>query len=290
VKIGIAGANVASFEDREAALALARVAEDAGVESLWAFEHVVVPAGYRSRYPYSASGRMPGDGMVAITDPLGWLSFLAAATERIGLGTGILILPEHNPVVLAKLTATIDRLSRGRLLLGVGVGWLREEFEALGVPWEGRTARTLEYIEVVRRLWTQEEATFHGRFVHLDRARCVPKPWRPTGVPIIVGGHSEAAARRAGALGDGFFPAAPPDRLRQLLPVMRRSADEAGRDPTTIEVTAQGGPNADLDLVRRLEDLGVSRVLVSLPTYDPANLARAFGELHERLLSRVGAW
>ena len=132
MKIGISGANVALFAEREPAIRLVQEAEAAGIESIWAFEHVVVPAGYASRYPYGPNGRMPGDGGAPITDPLGWLGFLAATSERIKLGTGILILPEHNPVVLAKLTATIDRLSSGRLLLGIGVGWLKEEFDALG--------------------------------------------------------------------------------------------------------------------------------------------------------------
>ncbi len=261
-------------------------AEAVGVESLWTFEHVVVPAGYESRYPYSSSGRMPGDGQGPITDPLGWLAFAAAVTERMKLGTGILILPEHNPVVLAKLAATIDRLAAGRLLLGIGVGWLKEEFDALGVPWERRGARTDEYIEVLRALWREDEASFSGEHVTLDRARCSPRPVDPIGVPIVVGGHTEAAARRAGRLGDGFYPAAPPERVAELLPVMRRAAEEAGRDPATIEITSGAGP-ADLDTVGRYADLGVERVVVGVPTFDPSQLEESFDRLHDDLLSRL---
>lgn len=283
MNIGISGANVAAFVEPEHAIAMAQAAEASGLESLWTFEHVVVPAGYESRYPYSPNGRMPADGAVPITDPLAWIAFLAATTARIRFGTGILILPERNPVVLAKLTATVDRLSRGRLLLGIGVGWLQEEFTALGVPWERRGVRTDEYVEVLRRLWSDPETTFRGEFVHLERARCLPKPVQPRGVPIIVGGHTEAAARRAGHIGDGFYPAAPPERVAELIPVMRRSAEASGRDPSAIEITAGGGAQADLDAIRRYQDLGVTRVLIPPPTYDPSEIAPAFNRLHERL-------
>ncbi|HET9692654.1 MAG TPA: LLM class F420-dependent oxidoreductase [Acidimicrobiales bacterium] len=284
--IGITSTNIAFYAEREHAAALARTAEAAGVESLWTFEHVVVPGGYESTYPYSRDGRMPGDGRAAITDPLTWLCFCGAVTERIKLGTGILILPEHNPVLLAKEAATVDRLSGGRLLLGIGVGWLKEEFDALGVPWARRGARTDGYVEVLRRLWTEEEVTLDTEWATLTRARCSPQPVQAGGVPIVVGGHSEAAARRAGRIGDGFYPAAPPDRVAALLQVMRRAAEDAGRDPSAIEVTA-GDPTADPDSVRRYEDLGVSRVVVGVPTYDPSQVEAAFGKLHEELLSRL---
>ena len=139
MKIGIAGANIAAFAERDHAVALARTAEAAGIESLWTYEHIVIPGVYRSAYPYSSSGRMPD---ARFADALDWIAFLSAVTEHIAFGTGMLILPEHNPVELAKRAATIDRLSGGRLLLGVGVGWLKEEFEALGVPWEHRRCGT----------------------------------------------------------------------------------------------------------------------------------------------------
>ena len=284
--IGVTSTNVFLYAEREHAISLARTAEEAGVESLWTFEHVVVPGGYESRYPYSASGRMPGDGQAAITDPLAWLCFCGAVTERIKLGTGILILPEHNPVVLAKEAATIDRLSGGRLLLGIGVGWLKEEFDALGVPWERRGARTDGYVEVLRRLWTEEEVTLDTDWATLTRARCSPQPLQTGGVPIVVGGHTDAAARRAGRLGDGFYPAAPPERVAELLTVMRASAEEAGRDPDAIEITSGAGA-ADLDTIKRYEDLGVSRVVVGVPTFDPSQLEHAFGQLHDDLISKV---
>lgn len=287
MKVGVGGVNVAFFTERDHAIALARAAESAGVESLWTFEHVVVPAAYESPYPYSPSGRMPGDGRAPIADPLGWIAFVSAITEHVRFGTGILILPEHNPAVLAKLTATVDRLAAGRLILGIGVGWLREEFDALGVPWERRGARTDEYVAVLRRLWTEEETSWDGEFVHLERARCLPKPARAAGVPVVVGGHTDAAARRAGRIGDGFYPAAAPERVAELVAVMRRSAQDSGRDPDTIEVTSGASPTMDVDTVRRYEDIGVARVVVGLSTYDPTQVERAFGELHDTLISKV---
>jgi probable F420-dependent oxidoreductase len=282
MKIGISGSNTGPYAERDHAIALARAAEDAGIESLWTYEHVVVPGGYQSRYPYSASGRMPGDGQGAITDPLAWLTFVAGVTDEVKLATGILILPEHNPVVLAKQTATIDRLSGGRLLLGIGVGWLKEEFEAIGVPWERRGARTDSYVRALRALWSEEEASHADDFVSFTAARCEPKPLSG-GVPIVVGGHTEAAARRAGRLGDGFYPAAAPDQVADLLAVMGRAAEEAGRDPDMIEVTSGGRGVPDAATVERYAEAGVSRLVVGVPTYDPARLEEAFGGLAEQI-------
>lgn len=285
LKIGIAGANSAAFAERDYALALARTAEAAGIESLWTFEHIVIPGAYQSSYPYSSSGRMPD---ARFADALDWVAFLSAATERITFGTGMLILPEHNPVELAKRAATIDRLSGGRLLLGVGVGWLKEEFDAVGVPWEHRGARADEYIQVMRRLWTADEASFTGRFVRFHKARCYPKPLQVPGIPVIIGGHTEAAAARAGRIGDGFYPpAAPPEQVASLLRFMKRSAEEAGRDPASIEITAGAGQDCDADTVKRYQDLGVTRVMIALPTQDPADVPRSIHALYESLISKV---
>jgi probable F420-dependent oxidoreductase len=284
MKIGIAGANTAAFAERDHAIALAQNAEAAGIESLWTYEHIVIPGDYQSAYPYSSSGRMPD---ARFADALDWIAFLTAVTEHIAFGTGMLILPEHNPVELAKRAATIDRLSGGRLLLGVGAGWLKEEFDALGVPWEHRGPRTDEYIQAMRRLWAAGEATFTGQFVQFRTARCFPKPLQVPGIPVIVGGHTEAAAARAGRIGDGFYPAVAPDRLAELLRIVRRSAAEAGRDPARIEITAGAGLDSDADTVKRYQDLGVTRIMVGLPTQDPADLRRSIDALHESVISKV---
>jgi probable F420-dependent oxidoreductase len=270
--------NVMLFGTPDGARALAEAAEETGVESLWTVEHVVVPQGYQSAYPYSASGRMPGDETSPIPDPLVWISFVAALTRTVRLCTGILILPQRNPVVLAKECATIDQLSGGRLTLGVGIGWLAEEFAAIGVPFAERVGRTEEYIRAMRALWSTDE-THHGEFVSFSSARSYPKPVASTGVPIVVGGHTKAAARRAGRLGDGFFPGR--GDTAALVAEMREAATKAGRNPDDIEITVGGVPSADY--VKQMEDLGASRIVMPPPSFDPKDVKRALGELMERL-------
>lgn len=233
---------------------------------------------------------MPGPEESPIPDPLVWLSFVAAGTERIRLATGILILPQRNPVVLAKELATLDAMSGGRLDLGIGVGWLEEEFEAIGVPFADRGARTDDHVAALRALWTQDKATYHGEFTNFTDCILRPRPKQAT-IPIHVGGHSPAAARRAGRLGDGFFPGrGEHDDLRALFDIMRVTAVHAGRDPDAIELTAGGlgavGEQA-LDEVAALAELGVGRVI--LPAFlfwrDPAaDLAR----YAEDVIARVG--
>jgi probable F420-dependent oxidoreductase len=237
--------------------AYTRTAEDAGFESIWVFEHMVIPAGYSSRYPYSAEGRITIEDE-DIPDPLVLLGFLAGVTERINLGTGVLILPQRSPVLCAKECATVDVLSRGRLRLGIGVGWLREEAEAVGTSFDDRGPRTDEAIDVMRALWRDGEATFDGRFTQFARAKSNPKPVHPGGVPILVGGHSRVAARRAGRVGDGWFPIGlRDDDFAARRDDMRAAAQEAGRDPDTIEISYSGPAKASL--VARYADQGVDR-------------------------------
>lgn len=262
---GIGFANTGPFTSTQEAVAMAKAAEAAGFESVWTVEHAVVPEGYESTYPYDRSGKMPGNDDAPIPDPIVWLTYLAAVTTSIKLATGILILPQRNPVVLAKELATLDEMSGGRLELGVGVGWLAEEFKAIGVPFEARGARTDEYVEALRALWTQDVASFNGEFVCFERCISQPSPVRGS-VPIHVGGHSEAAARRAGRLGDGFFPGEGNHaKLGHLIEVARNEAAAVGRDPEALEITSGGrgaiGPGA-LDEVLALKELGVDRVIV----------------------------
>lgn len=282
MKIGIAYANAGPLSHPEAGATLARVAEASGFESLWTVEHVVVPEGYETPYPYSADGRMPGGEDVDIGDPLVWLAWVGAQTSRIKLATGILILPQRNPLILAKQVATLDRLTGGRVVLGVGIGWLREEFDALGVPFEQRAARTEEYIQALRAAWTQDSPTFDGRFTSFKGAKSNPKPAQAGGVPIVVGGHSEGAARRAGRFGDGFFPGSGSvEQISHLIGVMRKAAEEAGRDPDAIEVTCSA--RFDPEGIKRYEELGVSRVMVPPPGFDAATLEEQLPRLAESL-------
>jgi probable F420-dependent oxidoreductase len=259
MEFGLRYANLGRYVDGAAAVELAQAAEAAGFDSIWTVEHVVVPHGYQSRYPYSPSGRM-GAGLedFPIPDPLMWLAYIASATRSIKLGTAILILPQRNPVITAKAVATLDSMAGGgRVLLGIGVGWLAEEFATLGVPFEDRGARTDEYVAAMRALWSQERASFKGRFVSFGDVFCRPLPPRRR-IPVIIGGDTRLAARRAGRLGDGYFPArgAP----AELFDEMRRSAAEAGRNPADIELTVAAP--AEPAAIEALARQGVARVAV----------------------------
>lgn len=234
MKFGIAFANTGPFVGGAGAARLARGAESAGFESLWTVEHILYPEGYESVYPYATSGKMPGTGSNPIPDPLVWLGYVAAVTSTLRLATGISLLPERHPLAFAKEVSTVDVLSGGRVELGVGIGWLREEFDALNVDWNRRGPRTEEYIEVMRRVWAEDDVSFDGEFVSFNRVSSNPKPVAGR-VPIHIGGHSLAAARRAGRIADGLFLAG--GDIPKLLEVARETATEHGRDPGEIEMT-----------------------------------------------------
>ena len=265
MRVGIIFANAGPFGTAEGCTTLGTHAEAAGFDALWTVEHVVFPEGYESTYPYDASGKMAMASDTPLVDPLIWLAWVAAHTTRLRLATGILILPERNPLVLAKELATLDAMSGGRVDLGIGVGWLREEFDALGIPWERRGARTDEYVAAMRTLWSGNSVSFDGEFVSFSEVSSNPKPVDGS-VPIVVGGHTDAAARRAGRLGDGFWPGK--GDLDHLLDVMRREAEAHDRDPDAVEVTRAGDLTANEDPLAAAEDLaakGVNRVVV--PSY-----------------------
>ncbi|HZN16145.1 MAG TPA: LLM class F420-dependent oxidoreductase [Acidimicrobiales bacterium] len=286
MKVGMMFANAGPWCLPDNAGAMAAAAEEFGVESLWTVEHVVVPKDYKSPYPYSPTGKMPGPEETPIPDPLVWLAFMAARTTTVRLCTGILILPQRHPAVTAKEVATLDVLSNGRVTLGVGVGWLAEEFAVLGIPFEERAGRTDEAIESLRAFWTQDEPTFHGRYYDFEGAKSHPRPVQPGGVPIHVGGHTKAAARRAGRLGDGFFPGtASFEDLGGLLDEMRKAAVDAGRDPDAIEVTAGGA--MDLDGIRRYEDAGVHRMIIPPLAFDADGLRTNLEMFATNVLSKL---
>ncbi len=276
MKFGLMSANLMGNVEGAAAGELAQKAEEVGFHSIWAVEHAVVPLEYASTYPYDDGGRLfKGASQLDHSDPLIWLAFAAAATTKIRLATGILILPQRNPLIAAKEIASLDRLSNGRLDLGIGVGWLREEFEALGVPFEARGARTDEYLRALKVLWSETEAEFHGNFVDFAPVYCQPKPTQQP-IPILVGGHSDRAAQRAGELGDVFFPAERPiETLVSLHSLARQHAEKSGRDPTKIELwTSSNGDRAHLD---QLVEAGVTQVMV--PSRPPEQLEELYSEL-----------
>ena len=280
---GIVFANVGPYVNPEAAATIGQAAEANGFESLWTVEHPIVPKGYVSEYPYSKDGRMPGDEMAPVPDPLAWLTWVGAHATTIKLATGILILPQRNPGILAKECATIDMLTGGRLILGIGVGWLHEEFDALGMSWDDRAARTDDDVAALRALWEQETSSYRGTHNEFTDVYSFPKPTNGT-IPIVVGGHSKPAARRAGRLGNGFFPA-DSRYLPELIPVMRAAAVEAGRDPDAIEITTGGMPT--LDGLKELADMGVTRFVIPPLSYNPSKLHEAFEKFAEQFIGKL---
>ncbi|GLY88734.1 TIGR03619 family F420-dependent LLM class oxidoreductase [Actinoallomurus iriomotensis] len=284
MKVGLLSPSMPPFDSPEAARLIATLAERYGAHSLWVPEHVVLPASYDTPYPYSADGRMPVPAEWPYPDPLAWLGYVAGLTSTVRLVTGMLILPQRNPVVLAKETATLDFLSGGRLSLGVGLGWFREEFEAVGVDFDDRVGRFEEYVGVLRALWNDED--FDGRHHRLKGVRCRPRPVRPGGIPLIMGGHSVAAARRAGRLADGFFPAVADPA--PLFAECRRAAEAAGRDPDAIELVAEAAP-ATAERAAELRAMGVSVVLVYPPQVPVDELTDAFADFADRVLASLAA-
>ncbi len=263
--------------------AVAVEAERAGFATLWAGEHVVMVDRADSPYPYSDDGRIAVPSDADWLDPLLALTFAAAASATIRLGTGILLLPQHNPLVVAKQAATLDVLSGGRFVLGVGVGWSREEFAALGSPFAGRSARNAEYVEVMRTLWRDDVATFHGATVHFDEVRSYPKPVVDRRVPVFLGGNSDRALERVAAYGDGWYGfnlagSEVADRVETLA----ERCGMQGRDPSAVEVVVslRDGQPGDTAM---LADVGVRElVVVESPPDDPAAVPDWVAELADR--------
>ena len=264
MKWGLAFASSAGTE-ADSALEICRVAEEVGFDSVWGGEHVIFPSTIESSYPYTADGKIPAEPETPIPDPLIWLAYVAATAPTLRLGTCILILPQRNPLVLAKELATLDHLSNGRVELGIGVGWMKEEFDALGIPWERRGARTDEYVAALRTVWSGTHVEFHGEFVDFDPLTCTPLPAQGSDIPILVGGDTPAAIRRAAKLADGYFPGeGDPERLGELIAKVRAECEAQGRDPMSIEINAMFGiqmadPAAGAE---QMKELGVGRAMV----------------------------
>jgi len=264
--------------DPEWIVGLAQHVESCGFGSLVVVEHAVMFAEYSSTYPYDPSGRVELAADCPVPDPLELLAFIAGSTTTLGLATGVLVLPDHNPVVLAKRIATLDALSGGRFRLCVGMGWMREEVEACGADFDSRGRRADEQIAVLRALWTGEPTSYAGEFFAFEHAVCRPAPGERS-VPIHIGGHSLAAARRAGRLGDGLQPlGVAGEELQTLRAEMQRSAEGAGRDPGALELTlGHLVTRIDRAKAERLTEVGATRVVLAMS--DTQDLGQAKDEL-----------
>jgi len=282
MKFGIGFATSGAFSNPELLGHLATTAERCGFESLWSVEHVAIPVKHFP-YPGSKDGQMPGGDDGAIPDPLIPLAYVAAITKTIRLGTGILILPQRHPIYTAKEVATLDVLSGGRVMLGIGSGWMKEEFESLGINFHHRGARTDEAIQALRALWRSGTSSFEGKHFRFGPLHSNPKPVH-NNVPIHVGGNSTGATRRAGRYGDGYFPTVVnPEKLKALFATVRAEAQKAGRNPEAIEFSCMRSAK-DLDL-KLLADIGVSRVVINPPGINPEVITQRLEKFQEEVIA-----
>ncbi len=265
MKKGLFLATINPIATPEYITAFARAAEERGFESLWVGEHALLFDEYESAYPYSADGKLIGlTGESGMLDPFMALGWAAAATREIKLATGICILPQRNPVYTAKEAATLDWLSGGRTILGLGIGWLEEEFRNVGVPFARRGARCAEYVEVLKSLWCDPVSNFEGEFHHLAGARFYPKPIQQPHPPILFGGESDAALRRVATLGDGWFgfnhtPESAAECLGRLGTILEAEGRRLADLDISLSPYLQPSSGADLP---RFEELGVDRFVI----------------------------
>lgn len=264
MKLGLYPPLSAPIATPEYLTALAQAAERLGFNSIWAPEHVVLFAEHEgSRYPYSADGQIGVPPNAGILDPFEVLTFIAAVTKTIRVGTGIALVAQRNPVYTAKAAASLDWLSNGRFDFGIGLGWLKQEFDAVQVPWARRAQRTAEYVEVMKRLWTDQETSFEGEFYSLDRVWQYPKPLQQPHPPLYFGGESDAALKRAAKLGNGWFGYFQDvlsarerlSRLEELLAEQGRS-----RKDVRIIITPKGH-RVSPEIIEQFAELGVDELV-----------------------------
>ncbi|CAI8033828.1 Uncharacterized protein Mb0978c [Geodia barretti] len=257
---------------------LAQRAEELGFESFWLPEHPILPVNTSARYGGTADASIPAS-MADIGDPLIGLARASAVTSSIKLGTAISLVPEHNPLLHAKQIATLDRLSNGRFLFGIGAGWLQEETEIMGGDFRHRWGQTREHILAMKQLWTQEEAEFHGRFVDFPAVRCSPKPVQSPHPPVYLGGFAANVFKRVVEYGDGWMPVrVDEEQVRMGRVSLDELADAAGRDPKSILLMVCNVP-ADAELIRGLEAAGADRVTIGLPAEAGEDSLRVMEEL-----------
>ncbi len=289
MKIGLIPVNV-GVKNADAMLEIARTAETHGFESLWTFEHVIVPIDYASKYPYSGDGKMGVTPETNFVDPLIALAAIAANTDRVRLATGVNILSQTNPLLFAKQVASLDFVSKGRFMLGVGIGWLAEEFAALGVPFERRGARFDDAIQAMRKVWSGDVVEHKSTFLKWQGFKSHPTPVQKP-FPVIIGGSKGKAFERIARYGDGWY--APTNNLKQLealLPSLDAACAAAGRDRSSVEITAMWLPPVEgVDAVPRYEALGVGRLVIPLPALAAGGGAVAgIRRCADEVLSKLG--
>lgn len=259
MKVGVAFPTV--IESPVDPVAFARKAEEVGFESMWIPEHPVVPVYARSKFPDSPDGRIP-ETYSHMIDPFMALSAASAVTTTLKLATGICLVPERNPILLAKLIASLDHYSRGRFIFGIGAGWFREETELMGGDFDHRWTQTREHVEAMKALWTQDESEFHGKYVDFPLVRCYPKPAQKPHPPVLLGGRAKNVFQRIVRWADGWYPnRITPDEVKQGRAILDELASAAGRDPVSVQISVSGQA-PDRDLIQRYEEAGAIRVVV----------------------------
>ena len=240
---------------------IAEKTEELGFESFWCAEHPFIPVHTTSRFPGSKDGVIP-ETYSHFIDPFVALARASGVTRRVKLGTGIVLVPERHPLLLAKEISTLDLFSGGRFLFGIGAGWLREETQIMGGDFEHRWTQARESILAMKELWTKPEAEFHGKYYDFPPVKSFPKPAQKPHPPVILGGHAKNVLERVVAWGDGWLPNnITPEKLRESRATLDRLAKDAGRNPSAITISVHGQP-ADRDLIKRLHDAGANRVIV----------------------------
>src|SRR5438128_6548895 len=278
---------------RDTLIGFARRAEALGYDSLWASDHVVLPWRIASRYPYNATSDFPLPPATDFLEPLTALALVAGVTERAALGTTVLVLPHRHPLLAAKMLATLDHLAPGRVILGAGVGWMREEIELLGAPYDQRGAWTDEAIEVMRACWRDERVSHRGRFFNFPEIGVAPKPARGT-IPIWIGGHTPRAMRRVAELGDGWHAAFPSaEKLKSGLAELAAACRTAGRDLKSLTLSARLGVPARYDAdalvreIRALAELGVRHLVLESRVRDLADMIQIYERFAAEVRGRV---
>jgi probable F420-dependent oxidoreductase len=286
MKIGLVPVNV-GVPNVEAMVGLAQKAEEVGLESVWTFEHAIVPNDYSSKYPYSADGKMGVTPDTNFVDPLIALTAIAGATRRVRLGTGVNILPQTNPLLLAKQAASLDFVSGGRFMLGVGIGWLKEEFAAMGTPFEKRGARFDDYVAAMRKVWSGETVEHQSEHLRWTGFKSYPVPLqRP--LPVVIGGSKGKAFERIAKYGEGWFaPTVSADQLKPMLKQLEEACAAEGRDPKSVEISAMWVPAMGLDALRQYEDVGVARLIIPLQALGGGNPLEALDGLANDVLAKL---
>ena len=307
-QFGIGLPNLSHIDPKDTLFRLAELAEELAFDAIWVSDHVFIPYQLEPNYPYSSTGRLGLEPTDHLLDPLITLSVMAGVAPTPRLGISVLIIPYRNPIVTAKMLVTLDVLSGGRVILGAGVGWMPEEFDALGASHADRGQVTDEYLQIFQELCTAEKPTFNGQHYQISNMGFYPKPVQKPHPPIWVGGYSNAALRRAARLGDGWHPSnIDPATITQKLPLLRRLCEEAGRDPDQLTISTRvnnmafgdsgdtvgrpaplsGTPQQIIDNIRRYEDAGVRHIVMGIRARDPDAMLQTIRRFADEVRPKV---